>query len=133
MTKLVGLFSKGPQDPQKKKNSAKLKELRKIVKEKKYDHALRVGLEYLQEVPENNDVLFIVGSIYYMKNKFKTAISYFDKSLEIGTYDTDVLILKANAHYKIGETKKAIQSCNKIKEIDPKNKSVAELLEKIES
>ena len=133
MTKLIGLFSKGSKDPPKEKNSAKLKELRKIVKEKKYDHALRVGLEYLQEVPENNDVLFIVGSIYYMKNKFKTAISYFEKSLEIGTYDTDVLILKANAHYKIGETKKAIQCCNKIKEIDPKNKSVAELLEKIES
>ncbi|WP_371816009.1 tetratricopeptide repeat protein [Nitrosopumilus sp. K4] len=130
---MVGLFSRSQKDPQKKKNVEKLKELRKLVKEKKYDQALRAGTEYLQKVPENNDVLFIVGSIYYMKNKFKTAISYFEKSLAIGTYDTEVLILKANAHYKIGEKKKAIQCCDKIKEIDPKNKAVAELLEKLES
>ena len=133
MKKLVGLFNRGPKDPHKKENTAKLKELRKLVKEKKYDQALRAGTEYLQKVPDHNDVLFIVGSIYYMKNKFKTAISYFEKALEIGTYDTEVLILKANAHYKIGEMKRAIQCCDKIKEIDPKNKAVAELLEKIES
>ena len=132
MKKLVGLFSRSPKDPQKKKNVEKLKELRKLVKEKKYDHALRAGTEYLQKVPENNDVLFIVGSIYYMKNKFKTAISYFEKSLAIGTYDTEVLILKANAHYKLGEIKRTKECCEKIKEIDPKNKAVVELLQKIE-
>lgn len=127
------MFSRGPKDSQKKKNQEKLKEIRKLVKDKKYDQALEIGIKYLQKVPENNDVLFIVGSIYYMKNKFKTAISYFDKSLEIGEYDTEVLILKANSHYRIGENKKAIQCCDKIKEIDSKNKAVSELLEKINS
>jgi tetratricopeptide (TPR) repeat protein len=69
-----------------------------------------------------------VGSIYYLKNKYRTAISYFDKSLEIGEYDVDVLLLKAYSHQKLGENKRAIQCCEKIKEIDPKNKSVQQLL-----
>jgi tetratricopeptide (TPR) repeat protein len=68
-----------------------------------------------------------------MKNKYQTAISYFEKALEIGTYDTDVLLLKANAHYFLGEYKKAIACCEKIKELDPKSKPVSELLSKIES
>ena len=133
MNDLVGLFSRVPKDPQKKKNTEKIKELRKLVKEKKYDQALKTGREYLQQVPENHDVLFIVGGIYYIQKKYKNAISFFEKALDIGAYDTEVLILKANAHYFIGENKRAIQCCDKIKEIDPKNKAVSELLAKINS
>jgi len=124
------LFGKKPKNNEVK-ISQKKKELRKLVKKKQYDAALKMGAEILLKVPEENDVLFIVGGIYYMKNKYNTAISYFQKSLEIGTYDTDVLILKANAHYFLGEHKQAISCCNKIKEIDPKNKAVSELLSKI--
>ena len=130
---MVGLFSRMPKDPQKKKNIQKLKELRSLVKEKKYDEALKTGTEYLRKVPHNHDVLFIVGGIYYMKNKYSTAISYFDKILEIATYDVAVLLLKAYSHQKLGENKKAIQCCEKIKEIEPKNKSVSELLQQLDS
>jgi len=126
---LVGLFRS--KDPEKKKNVQKIKEIRKLVKEKKYDSALKSGLDYLRKMPHNHDVLFIVGGIYYMKNKHKSAISYFEKALEIGQYDTEVLLLKANSHFQLGEKKRAIECCDKIKEIDPKNKGVAELLEKI--
>jgi len=115
------------------KTSQKKKELRKLVKQKQYDAALKIGSKILQKIPEENDVLFIVGGIYYMKNKHKSAISYFEKSLKIATFDIDVLILNANSHYYLGEHKQAIQCCEKIKEIDPKNKSVSELLSKIES
>jgi len=127
---LVGLFSKNSEI---KKISQKKKELRKLVKQKQYDAALKMGSEILQKIPEENDVLFIVGGIHYMKNQYKTAISYFEKSLEIATFDIEVLILKANSHYYLGEHKQAIQCCNKIREIDPKNKAVSELLLKIES
>ena len=127
---MVGLFSKNPEI---KQISQKKKELRKLVKQKQYDAALKIGSEILQKIPEENDVLFIVGGIYYMKNQYKTAISYFDKSLKIATFDTEVLLLKANSHYHLGEHKQAIQCCTKIKEIDPKNKAVSELLSKIES
>ena len=127
---MVGLFRKNPEI---KQISQKKKELRKLVKQKQYDAALKIGSEILQKIPEENDVLFIVGGIYYMKNKHKDAISYFDKALNIATFDTEVLTLKANSHYNLGENKQAIQCCNKIKEIDPKNKAVSELLSKIES
>ena len=68
-----------------------------------------------------------------MKNKYKTAISYFDRSLEIGSHDIDVLLLKAYSHQKLGENKRVIQCCDKIQEIDPKNKAVSELLEQLNS
>jgi tetratricopeptide (TPR) repeat protein len=128
---MTGLFSRAPKDPQKKKNAQKLKEIKKLVKDKKYAQALKLGTEYLQKEPHNHDVLFTVGGIYYLKNKYKTAISYFEKALEIGTYDVDVLLLKAYSHQKLGENKRVIQCCDKIKEIDPKNKSVSNLLEEL--
>lgn len=132
MTILVGLF-RTPKDPQKKKNIQKFKEFKKLVKEKKYLEALKTGTEYLQKVPHNHDVLFTVGGIYYLKNKHKTAISYFDKALEISSYDPDVLLLKAYSHQKLGENKRTIQCCDKILEIDPKNKAVSKLLEQLNS
>jgi len=128
---MTGLFSRAPKDPQKKKNTQKLKEIKKLVKEKKYAEALKSGRDYLRKTPHNHDVLFTVGGIYYLQNKYKTAISYFEKALEIGTYDVDVLLLKAYSHQKLGENKRAIQCCEKIQEIDPKNKSVSNLLEEL--
>lgn len=131
MTLLVGLFSRSPKDPQQKKNVEKLKEFKKLVKDKKYEQAIKSGAEYLHKVPNNHDVLFTMGGIYYLKNKYMTAISYFDRALEIGTYDVDVLLLKAYSHQKLSEKKKAIECCEKIKEVDPKNKSAAELLSEL--
>ncbi len=130
---LTGLFSRVPKDPQKKKNIEKFKELKKLVKEKKYTEALKSGIEYLEKIPNHYDALFIVGGIYYMKNKYPTAISYFDRSLEIGSHDVDVLLLKAYSHQKLGENKRVIQCCKTIREVDPKNKSVSELLEQLNS
>ena len=128
---MTGLFSRESKDPQKKKNTQKLKEIKKLVKEKKYAEALKLGRDYLHKIPHNHDVLFTVGGIYYLQNKPKSAISYFEKALEIGTYDVDVLLLKAYSHQKLGENKRAIQCCEKIREIDPKNKSVSNLLEEL--
>ena len=133
MNILVGLFSRTPKDPIQKQNQEKFKELKKLIKNKKYDQALRLGTDYLQRVPNHHDVLFMMGGIHYMKERYKTAISYFDRSLEIGSYDVDVLLLKAYSHQKLGENKRAIQCCSKILEVDEKNKSVKELLSQLES
>ena len=133
MTTLVGIFTRTPKDPELKKNIEKYKEFKKLLKAKKYSESLKSGTEFLKRVPNNHDVLFLVGGIYYMKNKYKTAISYFDKALEIGTYDVDVLLLKAYSHQKLDENKRAIQCCEKIREIDPKNKAVSELLTQLNS
>lgn len=128
---MVGLFGRFQADPEKKENVKKIKELRKLVRAKKYPEALKVGAKYLQKVPENHDVQFIVGSIHYMQGRHREALSFFEKALDIGSYDVDVLILKANSHHILGENKRAIQCCDKIAEIDPKNKAVSELLSKI--
>ena len=133
MTVLVGLFSRTPKDPNQKKNIEKFKEFKKLAKQKKYDDALKSGTEYIKRVPNNHDALFTMGGIYYLKKKYKTAISYLDKSLEIAAYDVDALLLKAYSHQKLGENKRAIQCCEKIQEVDPKNKSVSELLTQLES
>ena len=66
-----------------------------------------------------------------MQGRYGQAVSFFERALEIGSYDVDVLILKANSHHILGEDKRAIQCCNKIAEIDPKNKAMRELLSKI--
>ena len=98
-------------------------------RKKKYTAALKLGTEYLEKIPNHHNVLFIVGRIHYMKNKYKIAVSYFDRSLEIDSHDIDVLLLKAYSHQKLGENKRVIQFCEKILEIVPKNKAVSELLE----
>ncbi|QLH11357.1 tetratricopeptide repeat protein [Nitrosarchaeum sp. AC2] len=125
---MTGLFSTNPKI-QEIHNMRK--QLRKLVKQKQHNDALKLGLEILQKAPYEQNVLFIVGGMYYMKNQYKTAMPYFEKALDIGAYDVEVLTLKANSHYFLGEPKKALVCCEKIKEIDPKNKTVAELLSKI--
>jgi len=129
---MTGLFGRAKSPLEKKVKESK-KELRKLVKQKQYDDALKVGNEILEKNPHDQDVLFIVGGIYYMENKLKSAISFFDKSLEIAEFDSEVLLVKANAHFRLGELEKSKQSCEKIQEIDSKNKAVKELLEKIEN
>jgi tetratricopeptide (TPR) repeat protein len=127
---LVGLFNK-TKDPELQNNIKKFKEFKKLLKAKKYDQALTAGTELLKKIPNHHDALFMMGGIYYLKNKYKTSISYLDKSLDIGEYDVDVLLLKAYSHQKLGENKRAIQCCEKIKEIDPKNKAVSILLSEL--
>jgi tetratricopeptide (TPR) repeat protein len=73
---LVGLFKRIPRDPQLKVNAEKFKKFKKLVKAKKYPEALKLGLDYLEKVPYNHDVLFTLGGIYYLKNQYRDAISF---------------------------------------------------------
>ena len=130
---MTGLFGRFAGDPEKKKNVQKVRELRRLVRAKRYREALRVGTQYLQSVPENHDVQFIVGSIHYMQGRHRTAISFFENALEIGSYDVDVLSLKANSHHILGQDRLAVQCCDKIREIDPGNRAASELLGRINS
>jgi len=125
---LTGLFHKSIEQ---KEIIKRKKELKELVKDKQYDKVLQIGSELLEKRPDDLDVLFIVGSIYYMRGKHKTSISYFDKILDISSYDPETLLLKANALFELGQYNEAIKCCNKIQEIDPKNKAVLELLSKI--
>jgi len=128
---LVGVFGKGSKNEKTKYLRSKKSELKKLVKDKKYDKVLNVGSEILEKNPHDLDVLFVLGGLNYMKGKYSKAISFFDRVLEISEFDPEALFLKANSHYKLGQYKKSFISCEKIKEIDPKNKAVSELLAKM--
>ena len=124
---MTGLFHKSIEQ---KEIIKRKKELKDLVKDKQYDKVLQIGSELLEKRPNDLDVLFIVGSIHYMRGKHKTSISYFDKILDISSYDPETLLLKANSLFELGQYNEAIKCCNKIQEIDPKNKAVLELLSK---
>lgn len=128
---MIGLFFKGSKNKDTKYLRSKKSELKKLVKAKNYSKVLKVGLEILKKKPDDLDVLFIFGGIYYMKGKYSMAISYFDRVLEISSFDPETLLLKANSHYKLNQYSESISCCEKIKEIDPKNKGLLELLDKI--
>ena len=130
---MVGLFTKTPEDIAFKKNIDQFKKFKKLVKGKKYPEALKLGLDYLEKVPYNHDALFTIGGIYYLKNKHRSAISFFDRALETGDSDVEVLLLKAYSHQKLQENKIAIDCCEKIQDLDPKNKSVPTLLSELNS
>jgi len=133
VTILVGLFRRTSKDSLLKENTKKFKIFKKLLQAKKYDESLKAGAELLKTAPNHHDALFMMGSIYYLKNKYRVTISYLDKSLDIGEYDVDALLLKAYSHQKLEENKKAILCCEKILEIDPENKSVFELLKQLNS
>ncbi len=130
---LVGLFSKTPEDIAFKKNIDQFKKFKKLVKKKKYPEALKLGLDYLEKVPYNHDAIFTIGGIYYLKNKYRTAILFFDRALETGDSDVEVLLLKAYSHQKLQENSIAIDCCKKIQDLDPKNKSVFNLISELNS
>ena len=130
---MVGLVSKTPEDIAFKKNIDQFKKFKKLVKKKQYPEALKLGLDYLEKVPYNHDALFTIGGIYYLKKKYRTAISFFDRALETGDSDVDVLLLKAYSHQKLQENSIAIDCCEKIQDLDPKNKSVFNLISELNS
>ena len=50
-----------------------------------------------------------------------------NKTLEIGEYDIDALSIKASVYINEKNKSKAKQCCEKIREIDPKNKTLQEI------
>ena len=128
---MTGLFGFGTKEPKEIREKKKL--LKKLVKSKDYEKALRIAEKLLEKKDNDQDVLFVVGSIHFLKGKFQKSIYFFDKALKIGSYDPEALLLKANAHYKLGQFNDSKSCCSKILEIDPKNKGVQKLLGKISS
>jgi len=117
---LVGFFNKNK--PQK--------ELRKFIKEKKYAEALKysVNLEKDEKYRNDTDIAFIIGTIHFLKGDIEKTLSYMNKVLEIAEYDVDALVLKASILARMKNKKGAMECCDKIKEIDPKNNTMQKIL-----
>ena len=117
---MVGLFNKNK--PQQK--------LRKFIKEKKYADALKysIDLEKDEKYKNDTDIAFIIGTIHFLKGDIEKPLSYMNKVLEIAEYDVDALVLKASILADMKNKKGAMECCDKIKEIDPKNTTMQKIL-----
>ena len=118
---MVGLFSY----PKRK--------LKKLVKEGEYKEAVEFGKSLEKKNPNDSDLLFIMGSIFYILQDAKTALNYFDRVLEIDGYDEETLLLKANVHVFLKEFDIATECCNKVLEKDFENREAKNILERIQN
>jgi len=119
--KLAGLFSY----PKRK--------LRKLVKEGEYKEAVEFGKSLEQKNPNDSDLLFIMGGLFYILKDAKTALNYFDRVLEIDGYDQEILLLKADVHVFLKEFDVAIECCNKVLNVDFENMEAKNILERIQT
>ena len=121
MIKLVSLFSY----PKRR--------LRKLVKEGEYKEAVEFGKSLEQKNPNDSDLLFIMGGLFYILKDAKTALNYFDRVLEIDGYDQETLLLKADVHIFLKEFDVAIECCNKVLDVDFENMEAKNILERIQA
>ena len=117
---MTGLFNKNPK-----------RHLRKLVKEKKYDEALLYGHNIEKKLEHDPDIAFIIGTIYFIKGDAQKTLVYMDKSLEIGEYDIDALSIKASVYIHQKQKTNAKRCCEKIREIDPKSKTLQQIEDEI--
>ena len=113
---MTGLFKNNPR-----------RKLRKLVKEQKYDEALKYGHEIEKTLEHDPDISFIIGTIYFILGKAEKTIFYMDKTLDIGQYDIDALSIKASVFLNQKNKSGAKECCEKIRDIDPKNKALKEI------
>ena len=121
MIKLVSLFSY----PKRR--------LKKLVKEGEYKEAVQFGKSLEEKNPNDADLLFIMGGLFYILKDAKTSLNYFDRVLEIIGYDEETLLLKANVHVFLKEFDVAIECCNKVLDVDFENMEAKNILERIQA
>ena len=109
------------------------RKLKKLVKEGEYKEAVEFGKSLEEKNPNDSDLLFIMGSIFYILQDAKTALNYFDRVLEINGYDQETLLLKANVHVFLKEFDIATECCNKVLEVDSENNEAKNILERIQN
>jgi tetratricopeptide (TPR) repeat protein len=107
--------------------------LKKLVKEGEYKEAVQFGKSLEEKNPNDADLLFIMGGLFYILKDAKTSLNYFDRVLEIIGHDQETLLLKANVHVFLKEFDIAIECCNKVLEVDFENMEAKNILERIQS
>ena len=72
------------------------------------DTSLEIANAFLENHPNNIDILKIRGQIYYIKKKNRNCIKDFEKVVEKNSADDNILEKLANAYYNTKDYKKAI-------------------------
>ena len=74
------------------------RKLRKLISQGEYEQAIEFGNELEAKNPKDPDLLFIMGSMFYILNDEKKTLHYIDRVLEINPYDVESLSLKLRVH-----------------------------------
>jgi Flp pilus assembly protein TadD len=74
----------------------------------------------------------MIAGIYYINGDAKNTLSYLDKTLTQNHNDTEALFMKANLHIYLKDKEQAVDCCERLRKIDPKNKEIDEILDKLE-
>ena len=109
------------------------RKLRKLISQGEYEQAIEFGNELEAKTPKDPDLLFIMGSMFYILNDEKKTLHYIDRVLEINPYDVESLSLKLRVHQFLKEDDVVIDCCRKILEVSPDNFEVRDLISELES
>ena len=109
------------------------RKLRKLISQGEYEQAIEFGNELEAKTPKDPDLLFIMGSMFYILNDEKKTLHYIDRVLVINPYDVESLSLKLRVHQFLKEDDVVIDCCRKILEVAPDNFEVRDLISELES
>lgn len=91
-----------------------------------WDNVLRTYFEILKTNPYNTTVLYRVGLIYYGKEQYSQAFSYFEKVVNLYPFSYDGLLMFAWTNLKLGKLREAKVLFNKVLLLSPDDNSAKE-------
>jgi len=91
-----------------------------------WDSVLKTYLEILKTNPYNTTVLYRVGLIYYGKEQYSQAYSYFEKVVNLYHFSYDGLLMYAWTNFKLGKLREAKVLFNKVLLLSPDDTSAKE-------
>lgn len=72
----------------------------------------------LKSDPNNSDLLYKLGNIYYDAQQYADAVNYYERCLKINPKATDVRTDMATAYHFMGQTDRALQEYGEVLKID---------------
>jgi len=88
---------------------------RNLVVQKKIEEALKALLKAKSDLPNDPDVLALLGDCYFEKKQYGSSSSHYVKALGKRKNDLDLLVKTANAYREAKQLKKALEILNKNK------------------
>ena len=94
---------------------AALEEGNRLYDEGKYDEAIGVFREMLQQYPDTYIIHMNLGNSFFQMEKYKEAVESYQKVLEYDTGNIDALVAVGNSYFNLGQIDVAMEWYNKIK------------------
>ena len=78
-------------------------------------------LAQLKSDPNNQDLLYKIGNLYYDAQQYPEAVNYYERCLKINPKATDVRTDMATAYHFMGQTDRALQEYAEVLKVDGKH------------